>query len=78
MDEQITSAEIENEVERIYDFKTTGAQIRSRVQLLEEGEQKSKYFMNLEKSRQNGKVDNIFEKGNNKITNNELILTEIN
>jgi len=33
--------------------------------------------MNLEKSRQKGKVDNIFEKGNNKIKNNELILTEI-
>ena len=42
MDEQITSSEIENEVERMYDFKTTGAQIRSRVQLLEEGGKKLK------------------------------------
>ena len=50
VDEQITLAEIENEVERMYDFKTTGAQIRSRVQLLEEGEKNSKCFMNLEKS----------------------------
>ena len=38
MDEHIILAEIENEVERMHVFKTTGAQIRSRVQLLEEGE----------------------------------------
>ena len=77
MDEHIILAEIENEVERMYDFKTTGAQIQSRVQLLEEGEKNSKCFMNLEKSRQNKTLITSLKKDNNKITNIELILFEL-
>ena len=61
----------------MHDFKTTGAQIQSRVQLLEEGEKNSKYFMNLEKSRQNKTLITSLKKDNNKITNIELILFEL-
>ena len=61
----------------MYDFKTTGAQIQSRVQLLEEGEKNSKYCMNLEKSRQNKTLITSLKKDNNKITNIELILFEL-
>jgi len=47
--------EIENEIQNMYDVKAHGAQVRSRVQILEEGEKNTKIFLNLEKSRQNRK-----------------------
>ena len=48
--------ELESQIEAIYNYKAKGAQIRSRVKFLEEGEKNSKYFHNLEKSRQSRKV----------------------
>ena len=60
--------EIEAEINKIYDFKAHGAQIRSRIQVLEEGEKNTKYFLNLEKSRQNRKhVSSLIIDGNRTI-----------
>ena len=42
---------IENELEHLYSNKVKDAQIRSRVQWLEEGEKNTKLFLSLEKSR---------------------------
>ena len=48
--------DIENELEEIYNRRAIGAQIRSRVKWLEEGEKKNtKYFLNLENNRQTQK-----------------------
>ena len=47
--------ETEHEIKEIYDSKANGAQIRARIQFLEEGEKNSKYFLSLERSRQNRK-----------------------
>ena len=49
-------SELENEIKEIYDERARGAQIRSRIQHLEEGEKNTKYFLSLEKSRQNRKT----------------------
>ena len=43
---------LEKEIQQIYNERASGAQIRSRVTLIEENEKCSKYFVNLEKSRQ--------------------------
>ena len=43
---------IEKELENIYITGTKGAQIRSRVKWIEEGEKNTKFFLGLEKSRQ--------------------------
>ena len=44
--------ETEHEIKEIYDSKANGAQIRARIQFLEEGEKNTKYFLSLERSRQ--------------------------
>ena len=51
-----TIVELENEIKQIYDLKATGARIRSRLQFIEEGERNTKYFLGIEKSRQNKKT----------------------
>ena len=50
--------ELEFKISHLYDFKAKGAQIRSRIQVLEDGEKNTKYFVNLEKSRQLNKTQN--------------------
>ena len=47
--------ETEHEIKEIYDSKANGAQIRARIKFLEEGEKNTKYFLSLERSRQNRK-----------------------
>ena len=47
---------IENKLEMLYHEKTQGAQIRSRMKWIEEGEKSTKYFLNLENSTQTKKV----------------------
>ena len=46
---------MEEKLENLYLNKVKGAQIRSRVQWLEEGEKNTKFFLGLEKSRQTKK-----------------------
>lgn len=43
---------LEAELDKIYDIKCKGAFVRSRSKWMLEGEKSSKYFLNLEKSRQ--------------------------
>ena len=40
-------SKLENDIRHIYNYKVQGAQIRSRLQLLEEGEKCSTFFINL-------------------------------
>lgn len=68
--------ELQSEIEFIYNFKATGAQIRARVQFLEEGERNTKYFHSLEKSRQARKVITSLKIDNNTITDTYEILNE--
>ena len=43
---------LEKEIENIYSYKAKGAMIRSRIQIIEEGEKCTNFFLGLEKSRQ--------------------------
>ena len=52
VDLENTLTQLEAEIETIYTCKAKGAQIRSSLQILEEGEKNTKYFHSLEKSRQ--------------------------
>ena len=58
-------------------YKTKGAQIRSRIRYIEEGERNTKYFLGLEKAR--GSLNTIQElkQENNSIKDPEEILGEI-
>ena len=46
---------IENKLSKIYSDKAKGAQIRSRIKWVEEGEKNTKFFLGLEKARQTRK-----------------------
>ena len=67
---------LEKEIQQIYNARAIGAQIRSRVTLIEENEKCSKYFVNLEKSRQSKKVLSSLKVDGETIHNNEEILME--
>ena len=47
---------LENELSQLYDKKSKGAQIRSRVKWIEEGERYTSYFLGLEKHNQSKNV----------------------
>lgn len=67
---------VEAEIENLYHYRAKGAQIRSRLQLLEEGEKNTKYFHNLEKSRQTRKNIISLKKDNVILNNIKDILNE--
>lgn len=72
-------SEIENtqkQIEEIYHFKAVGAQVRSRIQYLEEGEKNSKYFLSLENSRQTRKLMTSIVINNKRFTNTKEVLKE--
>ena len=66
--------QIESELDILYTAKAKGAQVRSRAQWIEEGEKNTKYFMQLEKSRQDGNVIQQLLKENKRLTSNSEIL----
>ena len=65
---------IENKIENIYSFKATGAQVRSRIEILENDEKHSKLFLGLEKSRQTRKLMHTLNINGEKITDMQEIL----
>ena len=67
-------SEIELKIHTLYEVKTEGAKIRSRLKLLEDNEKSSKYFLNLEKSRQNSKVIHELKVNDKIVTSNIDIL----
>lgn len=56
-EEKIKLSDLQNKLDEIYKRKTEGAFVRSRIKWLEQGEQNSSYFFNLE--RQRGKRNTI-------------------
>ena len=67
--------ELQDKLDKIYDFETRGLITRSRVRWLEEGERSSKFFCNLENrawSRKN--ITKLMDNGNNLITDSPMIL----
>ena len=65
--EQIHKREaLQQELDLLYDEKAKGYQIRSRAKWIEEGEKSTRYFLNLEKSRQTS--DTIYSLKNNRNT----------
>ena len=70
--------EMEDKLNKIYDFETKGLIIRSRVRWLEEGEKSSKYFCNLEnRSWQKKNINKLKDNINNLITDSKDILNNI-
>ena len=75
---EVKVTEIENEIKVIYNAKSTGAQIRARIQHLEEGEKNTKYFLSLEKSRQNRKtITSLIINGQRVTTSDEILDSEV-
>ncbi|KAK3090919.1 hypothetical protein FSP39_015721 [Pinctada imbricata] len=65
----------EKELEKEYEFKTKGAQIRSRIKWLEEGEKNTRYFLSLEKQRQIKKsITKLKDKNGIETTDQDKIL----
>ena len=78
MDEYITLQDKKNKMQTIFEEKVRGSMIRSNILNYEQGEKPSKYFFNLEKSKQSKK--SIYKlKSNNDILidNKKDILNEI-
>lgn len=75
---RITSEQIEEleiELEQEYEYKSKGAQIRSKEEWCEKGEKNNKYFLGLEKSRQNKKtIIKLRDENDNIVTEQEKIL----
>ncbi|GFR76271.1 reverse transcriptase [Elysia marginata] len=58
--------------------KTRGAQIRSRIKWIEEGEKCSKFFLSLEKSRSSGNtIHSITKENKDEVTSEREVLREI-
>ena len=76
--EKTRKTELKQTLEKIYKDKEKGALIRSKATWVEQGETSSKYFFNLEKTRQsNNVIKEIKTEDNNLITDDEGILDQI-
>jgi len=66
---------VKRELDEIYEKKSIGYQIRSRAKWVEQGEQSTKYFLNLEKNRQNNNCINALrnDDGNTVTTDTEIL-----
>ena len=70
--------DLEDELNKIYEFETKGLIIRSRVRWLEEGEKNSKYFCNLENiSWQKKTISRLKDEEGNLTADSDKILKEI-
>ena len=70
--------ELQDQLNKIYDFETKGLIIRSRVRWLEEGEKSSKYFCNLEnRAWQRKTISRITDHEGNLTSDPDKILSEI-
>lgn len=68
---------LETEIESIYDLKAKGAMVRSRIQMIEDGEKSSKFFLSMEKSRQARKSIQSLKIENKTVFNKDEILEEV-
>ena len=68
---------IENELSKIYSDKAKGAQIRSRIKWVEEGEKNKKFFLGLEKARQTRKNITAFKDNKGKLIKEQSKILEL-
>ena len=68
---------LENELSQLYDKKSKGAQIRSRVKWIEEGERNTSYFLGLEKHYQSLNVIRRVTEQTKSVYSDNDILKEI-
>ena len=65
----------EAEMEKIFEFRTKGAILRSRTKWYNEGEKNTKYFLNLEKRHfKQGTISQIKTNDNETVTSDKQIL----
>ena len=69
--------EIEENLENLYFVKARGAEIRSRVQWIEQGEKNTKYFLGLEKTRQTRKTINLLNDENGVISRQQTKILQL-
>ena len=70
--------ELEDKLNKIYEFETKGLITRSRIRWLEEGERSSKYFCNLEnRAWQRKNINRLKDNDDNLITDSSKILKNI-
>ena len=72
-----TINEIEKNFDNLYFVKEIGAQIRSRVQWVEQGEKNTKYFLGLEITRQTRKTINSLYDENGGITRQQTKILQL-
>ncbi len=65
---------INEKLKSIYNLKHTGAQIRAKVMWAEKGEQSTKYFLGLEKSRGKQKIMSSLKMDDGKTTSKQSII----
>ena len=66
---------LENKIEKEYEYKAKGAQIRSKQIWIEQGEKNNAYFLGLEKSRQTKKtILKLKDEKGNIVTDQEQII----
>ena len=69
--------EQKNKLEKIIEFRTKGAILRSKARWYNEGEKNTKYFLNMEKRHyKQGTISQIKIDDNNFVTSDKDILTE--
>ena len=68
--------ELRNKIDVIYLEKAKGAQVRSKVKWLEDGERNTKYFLSLEKKHQTNNIINKIKVDNKTYTETHEILAE--
>ena len=69
--------EIEENLENLFFVKARGAEIRSRVQWIEQGEKNTKYFLGLEKTRQTRKTINLLNDENGVISRQQTKILQL-
>lgn len=75
LEQQLNESRLE--LEKIIEFRTKGAVLRSKTRCYNEGEKNTKYFLNLEKRHyREGKITQIKLNGREFVTLDETILTE--
>ena len=68
---------VKAKLDEYYQEKSKGYQIRSRAKWIEEGEQSTRYFLRLEKVRQNHNCINALKDGNGNTATNDTDILEV-
>ena len=73
----IKKKDLEDELDKLYEYKSKGAQIRSRAKWIDEGEKNTSYFLRLENKHQSHNVINTIRKDDQIYNKTDDILKQL-